>query len=472
MTGTSLRTGATSSLDELFHPRSVAIVGASSKGGWPDFTRSFQAMGFAGPVYPVNPRASEIAGLRCYPSLAEIEGEIDYVVSCVPAVAVPEVVRQAVAKRARLLHLFTAGFTETGDSARADLERAVIADAVGAGMRVLGPNCMGLYLPRAGLAFAPGSPTEPGDVAMLSQSGGNAGDFIYRAAQRGLRFSTVISYGNGADLRETELLEYLANDEETRLIAIYMEGIVDGRRFLRTLRRATAKKPVVILKGGRTEAGGRATRSHTGSLAGSSAVFEAACRQAGATTASTMDDLVDLAVAFRWLTPVQGNRVAVVLDGGGAGVLATDELAAAGFSVPLLGEMTTAALAEHVPVAGASRLNPVDVNMVGHSEALAAIMGIVGRSDEVDLIYFHTNFNWWDEAIREGAARQLAADLAEGRDRAGAPIVVTVEPGRDAGTIETQLLFMALCGERGFPVFTTQASAASAAARALRGDGG
>ncbi len=252
-------------LDAIFWPRSVAVVGASpwqfgASGAGAAFIRALKELGFPR-IYPVNPKHQEIEGLRCYPDLVSIDEPVDHVISTVPAGAVLNVLEQAIAKDVKTLHLFTAGFTETGEDSSAELQEQVTAKALRAGVRVIGPNCMGLYVPAARLSFTPGMPAEPGPVAMISQSGTNAGEMVRSSAHRGIRYSKVISYGNGSDLGANELLEYLAWDPETDIITAYIEGVGDGRGLVRAMGKAAAVKPVIVLKGGRTGAGGRAARS-------------------------------------------------------------------------------------------------------------------------------------------------------------------------------------------------------------------
>ena len=206
--------GSFAALDYMFHPRSIAVVGASTQEGPGSFVAAIKEMGFAGPLYPVNPKADEIQGLKCYPRLTEIPGDVDHVISSVPLRFVEQLVEDCAAKHVKVLHFFTAGFSETGDEEATALERRVLARAAELGIRVVGPNCMGLYVPASGLSFMPFLETEPGPVALLSQSGANAGEFCRTGAARGLRYSKVVSYGNGADVRESELLEYIAEDPE------------------------------------------------------------------------------------------------------------------------------------------------------------------------------------------------------------------------------------------------------------------
>ncbi len=215
-------------------------------------------------------------------------------ISQIPAAGVPELVDQAIAKGVRSIHFFTAGFSETGDEQMAAVEREFIARGQAAGIRMIGPNCMGLYVPDEGLAFMGGFPRRPGNVFLLSQSGANAGDIVGSLSALGVRFSKAVSYGNGADLRAHHFLDYAASDPQTEVVTAYIEGVRDGRPFFEALRRCAAVKPTILLKGGITAAGARAASSHTGSLAGSADVFEALARQSGAIRARTLEELVNL----------------------------------------------------------------------------------------------------------------------------------------------------------------------------------
>ena len=242
----------------VFRPRSVAVVGASSNVDSPghDYVRALVDFGFAGPIYPINPRAPEIMGLKAYPSLAAVPGDVDLVISCIPADGVIAMIAEARDKGTTALHLFTGRFSETGDAKAAELEQDVLAAAAAAGMRIIGPNCMGIYDSTAGLSFRPDLPRERGDVAFISQSGNNSVELMLHGAARGLRFSKVVSYGNALDLTEADFLDYLADDPETKVVGAYIEGTRDGRRLLEALRRCASVKPVVILKGGRTGSSG------------------------------------------------------------------------------------------------------------------------------------------------------------------------------------------------------------------------
>lgn len=462
-------------LDEIFHPRSVAIAGISSStsGGPPGmggagFLESIRGMGFAGPIYPVNPKAAEVQGLPCYPSLRDIPGTVDYVISSVPAPAVPGLVEDAIAKGVRALHFFTAGFSETGDAERSELEQRVMERLRAAGIRVIGPNCMGLYVPAAGLSFMPGFPLEPGDTAFISQSGANAGDFVRQAAVRGVRFSKVVSYGNAAGLNESDFFEYAAADPDTRAIFAYIEGVRDGRRFVSALKHAARRKPVVILKGGRTAAGARAAASHTGSLAGSLEVFDALCRQAGALRATSLPELVDLAVAFRFMRPPAGRGVAVVGAGGGTSVLAADAIDAAGLEVPPLPPDVQEEFRRFVPVAGTSIRNPLDVMSLFSPDEFVTTMQLATRPDAIHAVLFHTGFDWGGWGDPESRIRDTLHNLVRARDAVSTPLAVAIRPSLSEPGAGLTAMFVEECARAGIAVFPGIESAARALAGLVR----
>ena len=465
-------------IDAIFRPRSVAVVGASpwqygAGGAGAAYLRSLQEMGCAA-IYPVNPRYVEIEGLPCYVSLAAIEGPVDYVISAVPARAVPSLVDDCIAKGVRTLHLFTAGFRETGEEAMAGAETEVVAAATRAGIRVLGPNCMGLYVPSAGLSFIMGFPTEPGRLAMISQSGTNAGEFVRSAARRGIRFSKVVSYGNASDIDESELLGYLADDSETKVITCYIEGVKDGRRFFRALMRAAAAKPVIVLKGGRTASGQRAAISHTGSLAGSTEVFATVCRQAGAIEVRDLEEMADLAVAFRFGREVSGPRVAVVAGGGGVSVAAADEIDEAGLRCPILPPETQQRLLEFIPVAGTSVRNPIDAFISFDPARLGNTVRIAGESENINAVIVQMDFASPGFAMSPAASEPeqaigaLVDAIAEACEASGKPAIVIAHQSLDAEAMGHTAAFVEKCWYAGISAYPTAERAAAATAAFLR----
>ncbi len=381
----------------VFAPRSVAIAGASSNVDSPghDYVHSLVEAGFKGPIYPINKRATEIMGLRAYPSLADVPGEVEMVISCIPADGVLELIAQSKAKGVTTLHLFTGRFSETGDADATELEREVLRHAAAAGIRIIGPNCMGVYDSTTGLSFRPDLPQEAGDVAFISQSGNNSVELMLHGAARGLRFSKVVSYGNAADITEADFFEFLATDPATNVVGAYIEGTRDGRRLFEALRTCARVKPVVILKGGRTGAGSRTAASHTAALAGQRQVWSAVLRQAGAVEVATFDDLIDMLVAFAFLRPGSGRNVGVVGGGGGRAVQSADVCEEAGLHVPKLPESIRAMLREKAPQLADWVDNPVDQSILaGSAVSGARVLEAMTQSPEFDALIANVGEDW------------------------------------------------------------------------------
>ncbi len=446
-------------LDFLFHPRSVAIAGVPAKqrpwGGGDYFLRALQAIKFPGPVYAVNPRVKEAVGLPCYPSLRDIPGPVDFVISSIPARAVPQLMNDAAAKRVKAIHFFTAGFRETGEKDLADLERQVLERARSAGIRLIGPNCMGLYCPAGGLSFNLDFPAQSGPVAFVSQSGLNAEELVLYASLRGVHFSKVISYGNAVDIDEIELLDYCASDPETEIIACYIEGVKDGRRSLEALKAASAVKPTIVLKGGLTDAGTRAADSHTGSLAGSSEVWKAACQQAGVMAAETLEELEDLVVTFRFLSRPTGRGVAIIGVGGGSSVLSADMAERVGLKVPALPRRIQAQLREYTPLAGTSVRNPLDTVGMGPGGQLVKTVSLVAGAHTIHTLVMQSRIDWSPDQGQDTAdfIRQSVDLLKESREATGKPIAAVVWPPRSLETMNRVLEFQRGVAEAGLPVY-------------------
>lgn len=440
-------------LDPVFHPRAVAVVGVRSTQGtgmMGSFYDSLLESDFPsiGGLYPVNPKMDEINGRRCYHSLLDTPDPVDHVISQVPAAVVPELVDQCIAKKVRSIHFFTAGFSETGDADMANVETVMINKLRDAGIRAIGPNCMGLYVPASRLAFMSGFPTEPGNVFLLSQSGANAGEIVQGLVARGVRFSKAISYGNGADLRAHDFLDYAAADPDSDVVAAYIEGVQDGRSFFAALKRCAMVKPVVILKGGRTASGSHAAHSHTGSLAGSIEVFDAACRQAGAMRAETMDEMHDLIVATSTNTRhVTGPGVALFGGGGGGfAVLSADAIDREGLIVPKLPKSAVDKMREYIPVAGSSVNNPIDA--FPPEEHLEDMLRLVATAEGIDQVFMTPTAGPRpamvkpdpDESIDPVAASKQVRETAQKsadqmkklQDDTGTPVIGILRGGRMA----------------------------------------
>lgn len=376
-------------IETILHPRSIAVVGATRTRGFGGggFVESLIEQGFKGSLYPVNPRHPEIMGLKAFPSLIDIPGPVDYVISSVPAAAVPDLLKDAAQKEVKTVHLFTARFSETGRADATELEHKILELARGYGIRLIGPNCMGIYYPAGGMAFHADFPKESGVAGLASQSGMLSREIIQISSHRGVRFSKVFSYGNALDLNECDFLEYLGQDVNTSFIMLYIEGVKDGRRFFDVLKRAASIKPVVILKGGIAQAGARATASHTASLAGSYQTWKAVVAQAGAIWVDSFEELIDLAASFYFLPPVRGRRAGVIGGTGGTSVLAADRCEQAGLNVvPLSAEFR-----EELKNRGVSvwdwLSNPVDLS-IREDESLSAglVLEMMAKDPAFDLL--------------------------------------------------------------------------------------
>lgn len=419
-------------LEAIFQPRAIAVIGASAnpESLGHDYVRCLQEYGYKGAIYPVNPELSEVLGLKVYPSLRQVPGTVDYVISCIPASGVLALVEDCGQKGVRAIHFFTARFSETGREDAALLERELLRRTQSAGIRVIGPNCMGLYDPRLGISFRVDFPKEAGSTGFLTQSGGNAVELVYHGAQRGLRFSKVISYGNGLDLNETDFLDYLAQDSETRVIVAYIEGISDGGRFMQTLRRTAARKPVIVLKGGRTSSGTRAAASHTAALAGAQQVWRVALRQAGAIEVGSLEEAIDLLVAFSRLKPATGPRVGVLGGGGGRTVLSADLCEEAGLTVVPLPTEIHEDLKKRAPQLWDWVSNPVDVSILAESPLLGVhILEMMSRSPHFDVLIANLSEDWiLGRPNGDVALHALAERLVEIGRNTTKPLAVVLGP--------------------------------------------
>lgn len=346
----------------LFEPKTVAVVGASTKGAsLPNvFIRRLREHGYPGAIYPIHPTAAEIEGIPAYRSLVEAPAAVDYAYIAIPAAQVPPLLAEA-RGRVRYAQVISSGFGEV-DEGR-ELQQQLVAAARAGGMRLLGPNCMGIYSPRGRVSFAEVGTLEAGRVGVLSQSGGLGTDIIRRGLNRGLKYSGLVTVGNCADLGVSDLLEFYLADPQTKVIGMYVETAGDGRRLFEMLREARAAKPVVILKGGRTAQGRAAAISHTGALAGDDRAWIALSKQTGCVMAETLDEFIDTLLAFQALAPRprRPTRRAVLFgNGGGASVLATDHFARLGLEVVPFEQKTIAALTALKLPPGTSIGNPVD----------------------------------------------------------------------------------------------------------------
>ena len=459
----------TPALEQLFRPETIAIAGASAEPRGTSIGNSFikriEDMGFKGRIYAVNPSGGEVGGRRIYPSLLDIPEPVDFVISAIPAKHTPQLISDCAEKGVKLVHLFSAGFSELGNETGVALESEVVQIARDAGVRLTGPNGMGIYSPGTGLAFDEAFSRKPGNVGWLAQSGRNGIYIVRDALLRGVYFSKAISYGNGADLNESDFIDYFSDDPETDIIAAYIEGVKDGRRFFRILKEAAAKKPVIILKGGNTEAGSRGVASHTASIAGSDAVWSAVCKQAGAIRVNSLEGLADLLPVFNFLQPPKGRRVSIVGFGGGAGVLAADICTDNGMSVPASPPELQVKLRDMCGGdAGSIFMNPFDLWAGAGTNGISGALEAIAGWDKTDLLLVHIQFDL-NPSIREMVYKPYVSTLTRlasklnYRTAVVLDFVVTAEAKKLAIDVQSTL------AEAGYAVFMSITGAATALGR-------
>lgn len=377
--------------EKFFAPSSIALIGASPvKGTIGRAIMDNLIERFKGRIYPVNVKYDEVLGFKAYKSCAELPETPDLVVVAVPAKVVPSVLDECGLRGVKAAIVISAGFKEVGPQGEM-LEKELVSIARKHGMRVIGPNCLGIYDAYTGLdtIFNPSdrqSKPLPGDVAFISQSGALGAAVLDWLSEAGVGMSKFVSFGNAADVKEWELIEFLAYDPKTKVILAYIEGVEDGRKFLNSIKTAVKLgKPVVILKAGKSEKGMKAVASHTGSLAGSYQVYEAALKQAGAIVVKELNELILVAKALSWLPIPKGNNLAIVTNGGGAGVLATDAAELEGLKIVELSNEVKEYLRRELPPA-ASVQNPVDILGDAPPARYKTAVEAVLKDDNVDLV--------------------------------------------------------------------------------------
>lgn len=436
------------SIDALFSPKSIAVIGASeSFGKWGfDVIHHIVSGGGDFAVYPINPKREEVFGLPAYPSVLEVQGELDLAVIVVPPEQVQRAMDQCIRKGVRSVLVITAGFKEVGRDGAA-LEADLAKAARSAGLRFVGPNCNGHFNTAAGV-FSLGSPRriKPGGISLVSQSGNFGEHIVTKGWERGIGFAKCVSSGNEADLTVADFIEYLGEDPHTQVICAYIEGIKNGRRFVDLAREVSRRKPIVVMKGGNSPEGACAARSHTGALSGEAAINDGVFRQAGIIQVNKVQEMLDVASAFLRQPLPAGNRIGIITAGGGFGVIATDACRSTGLQVPALSSKTLSSLSRWMPSRW-SKANPVD--MAGDPfYSMPAIGGLL-KSDDVDAVLAvsclgfrtkdHDEFpaTVRDELIafqNQTTAMELEAmgGLIERVDRHGKPLIVAAvtPPGR------------------------------------------
>jgi acetate---CoA ligase (ADP-forming) len=370
-------------LDAFFNPRSVAIIGATKKidkAGhviFKNFVTNKERGVFKGELYPINPNEDSILGFKCFPSITRVTAEIELIVVIVPAKVVPAIMAEAAAKKVKAAIIISSGFKEVGN---ADLEEQVVAAAKKGGIRVLGPNCLGVYYSKTGIdtLFLPETKVlttgeevvatprpMPGNIAMITQSGAFGVAALDYLTGRQMGVSKFVSFGNKCDVTESDILHYLLHDKETKVILAYLEDVKDGRDFLKVSKKVTVKKPVVVIKSGKSAAGARAAASHTGAIAGSDKIYNAAFKQGGVIRANDMEEFFDIGKALAMQPPALGKNIGILTDAGGPGVMTVDECELLGLTVNRFSAETEKKFQElkdqNIILKIAATSNPVDL---------------------------------------------------------------------------------------------------------------
>jgi acyl-CoA synthetase (NDP forming) len=380
--------------EPIFYPKSVAVIGASTtstKVGsvW---VWSLKTAGFPGYIYPVGSKSGRIADLEIFPNLRLVPGEVDYVIVAIPRQSILELLDDCVAKNVKAVQFFTAGFSEMDARHGHKLEQQMLERAQQGNVRIIGPNCIGIYCPEHKIPFPLGTLGASGSVGFVSQSGGIAAKLVTIGIARHINYSKVVSFGNGIDLDASDFLQYLAADPKTKVIGAYLEGTRDGGRLFNTMKELAKVKPLVVWKGGRTDAGAQAATSHTGSLASSAAIWSAMLKQAGAIEVHSMEELTDTLLILQQLGHWQGTRAAIIgglADGGGGNsVAAGDACMENGLNVPPLSPGTRQKLSELLGEVGSILHNPVDVSQAQFRglETLFESIDLVARDTVIDVI--------------------------------------------------------------------------------------
>lgn len=403
-------------LESVFYPKNIAVVGVSRniQKAAPYYFRSLLNLGYKGKLYPVNPNLDSFLGLKAYPDLQSIPEPVDYVFVGIPRNHIPALLEDCVAKKVKIVQFFTAGFSEAGDEEGIELERAILEKAYEGGFRVIGPNCLGVYSQKSNMPCCAAELLgEAGSTAFISQSGSIFVRIVQNGIACGLALDKAVSFGNGCDLDSLDFLEYFAIDPETEVIGAYLEGVKDGSRFLQTIREISEKKPLIIWKGGETQAGANAATSHTSSLAGSAHIWKVALKQAGVVDVHNLEELVDTLLAFQQLPLLKHYGLTIVSGlsngGGGQSVSAADICGDLGLEVPPFSGETKQQLNALLGNVGNILHNPLDLSAVAHiTENIREAIEIAANDDgislvivqeSVDLILNFRNWEWTEEII-------------------------------------------------------------------------
>lgn len=425
-------------LHPIFYPESIAVVGASAnpKRVGASYFESIYNTGFKGKVYAVSASGGKLFGHTIYPNLASIPGTVDYAISCIPRDAVLDLIDECGDKGVKALQFFTAGFSELDFQKGRLLEQEMVKRARKWGLRLIGPNCVGVYSPEIRMTInTEGLMGEPGEIAFIFQSGSLTEKLLEAGIVRRIRFSRGISYGNGVDLGCEDFLEYFGADPKTRVIGIYLEGVKDGGKFFSLCRHITPEKPILILRGGRSKNSGRTTLSHTGAITGSMEIWQSFCRQTGVIMVDTLEELTDTLLAFQQIGSYDGKGIALVTGlingGGGEAVLAQDTLARMGIDLSPFSRETQDKLAKVLNPIGSILHNPLDLSQ-SYSRVDVIQEALITAAADPDIymlfaiLYFDLMCRYWGEEY----ALAIHNLFIEIRRNLGKKISLVMIPGR------------------------------------------
>jgi acyl-CoA synthetase (NDP forming) len=456
--------------EPIFYPKSIAVVGVSAtsiKAGsvWVNDLRS---AGFLGPIYPVGSSGGHIGDLQILPSLRLAPGDVDYVIVAVPRQSALELLDDCAAKNAKAVHFFTAGFSEMNIQQGRNLEEQMLQKARQGNVRIIGPNCIGVYCPEHRIPFPMGILGAEGSVGFISQSGGIATKLVTIGMARRINYSKGVSFGNGIDLDASDFLQYLAADPETKIIGAYLEGTRNGTRLLNSMKEVARVKPLVVWKGGRTEVGGQAAMSHTGSLASSAAIWSAMLRQAAAIEVHSLEELTDTLLVFQQLGYGKGTRAVIIgglADGGGGNsVAAGDACMENGLKVLPLSSETKQKLADLLGEVGGIFCNPVDVSQAQFRgiPTLCQAIDLIVRDAVSDVVLIQEDVEILLPIYSRKGLEQINDFVTELGRRQNKPVVIVLPPGSvEAERLEIEQRLLAAS----VPVFYSMERAAKAICR-------
>jgi acyl-CoA synthetase (NDP forming) len=460
-------------LDAFFNPRSVAVIGATKKEGkagaviFKNFATNKLRGVFKGELYPINPKEADILGFKCYETLSKVPGDVDLIVVIVPSVAVPGVLEEAGGKNVKAAVIISAGFKEVGNHA---LEDQVVAVAKKYGIRVLGPNCLGVFYAKTGVdsLFLPEIKTlstgkevvatprpMSGNIAMITQSGAFGSAALDYLTGRQMGVSKFVSFGNKCDTSESDILEYLLYDKETDVVLLYLEDVKSGKDFLKVAKKVSLKKPIVVIKSGKSEAGARAAASHTGAIAGADKIYDAAFEKTGVIRAKNMNEFFDIGKALAMMKPCLGSNIGILTDAGGPGVMCVDECEIVGLTVNKFSEPTLKkfeALKENGSILKISAThNPVDLTGSVVDDQFVAAADLMFQEPTISGIIFLGLHHM------PGLQEKYIAGVAEVAAKYNKPIVAC-----DIGETEMALYTRSRFDRLGIPAYSSPEDAAHA----------